>query len=93
MVGMGLAALGPEKYIGRCPGHKQVLRSGNPRYTNVQIMTLLRCSPNCNEYAFIVRLKSYSYSLIIWALGQKNTRGITSKAIMCWCLTDKMTRV
>ena len=33
MVGMGLAALGPEKYIGRCPGHKQVLRSGNSRYT------------------------------------------------------------
>ena len=33
MVGMGLAALGPEKYIGRCPGHKQVLRSGNSQYT------------------------------------------------------------
>ena len=32
MFGMGLAALGSEKYIGR-PGHKQVLRSGNPRYT------------------------------------------------------------
>ena len=33
MAGMGLAALGSEKYIGRRPGHKQVLRSGNPRYT------------------------------------------------------------
>ena len=45
MVGMGLAALGPEKYTGqtalgtKCtqgrlpPGHKQVLRSGNSGYT------------------------------------------------------------
>ena len=33
MAGMGLAALGSEKYIGQCPGHKQVLGSGNPRYT------------------------------------------------------------
>ena len=33
MAGMGLAALGSEKYIGQRPGHKQVLRSGNPQYT------------------------------------------------------------
>ena len=50
---MGLAALGPEKYIGQCPGHKQGAQV-TPGTRGVQIMTLAQFQLQ-NLYCYVSR--------------------------------------
>ena len=66
MAGMGLAALGPEKYIGRCPGHKQVLRSGNSRYTGRADYDLAQMRPQLQFLRFENFILNYSNMMYLY---------------------------